>query len=246
MVIDSRQVQPGDLFIGLPGEQVDGGRFAAGALAAGAWGVLVTPEWVEEALAEPGGAVIATRDPGSRRWARWRAAWRRDLAAHVIAITGSVGKTSTKDLMRGADRAAPGASPPTRRTGTRRSGCRWRCWRAPLGTEVMVLEMGMRGFGQIAELAAICEPDVGVITNIGPVHLEQMGSLEGVAQAKAELLEGLYDGATAVVPSDEPLLEPWLRESLDVVTFGPGRRRRLRGLVAARRLGARRACPPPT
>jgi UDP-N-acetylmuramoyl-tripeptide--D-alanyl-D-alanine ligase len=63
---------------------------------------------------------------------------------------------------------------------------------------------------------------VGVITNIGPVHLEQVGSLEGVAKAKAELLEGLYDGATAVVPSDEPLLEPWLRESLKVVTFGPG------------------------
>ncbi len=82
--------------------------------------------------------------------------------------------------------------------------------------------MGMRGFGQIAELAAIAEPDVGVITNIGPVHLEQMGSLEGVAQAKAELLAGLYDGATAVVPSDEPLLEPWLREALTVVTFGPG------------------------
>ena len=61
-----------------------------------------------------------------------------------------------------------------------------------------------------------------MITNIGPVHLEQMGSLEGVAKAKAELLEGLYDGATAVVPSDEPLLEPWLRESLNVVTFGPG------------------------
>ena len=106
----------------------------------------------------------------------------------------------------------------------------------------MVLEMGMRGFGQIAELAAIAEPDVGVITNIGPVHLEQMGSLEGVAQAKAELLVGLYDGATAVVPSDEPLLEPWLREALKVVTLRPGRRRRLRGQLAARRLGARRAC----
>ena len=61
---------------------------------------------------------------------------------------------------------------------------------------------------------------------IGPVHLEQMGSLEGVAQAKAELIVGLYDGATAVVPSDEPLLEPWLREALEVVTLRAGRRRR--------------------
>ena len=87
----------------------------------------------------------------------------------------------------------------------------------------------MRGFGQIAELTAICEPDVGVITNVGPVHLEQMGSLEGVARAKAELLVGMRDGAVAVVPSDEPLLEPYLRDELEVVTFGPGRRRPLRG-----------------
>ena len=73
----------------------------------------------------------------------------------------------------------------------------------------------MRGFGQIAELTAICEPDVGVITNIGPVHLEQLGSLEGVARAKAELLVGMRDGAVAVVPSDEPLLEPYLRDALE-------------------------------
>jgi UDP-N-acetylmuramoyl-tripeptide--D-alanyl-D-alanine ligase len=84
-----------------------------------------------------------------------------------------------------------------------------------------VLELAMRGFGQIAELTAICEPDVGVVTNIGPVHLEQMGSLEGVAKAKAELLVGMRDGAVAVVPAGEPLLEPYLREALEVVTFGP-------------------------
>ena len=82
---------------------------------------------------------------------------------------------------------------------------------APEGTEVLVLEAAMRGFGQIAELAAICEPDVGVITNIGPVHLEQVGSLEGVARAKAELIAGLAEGGVAVVPAGEALLEPYLR-----------------------------------
>ena len=80
---------------------------------------------------------------------------------------------------------------------------------APEGTEVLVLEAAMRGFGQIADLAAICEPDVGVITNIGPVHLEQVGSLEGVARAKAELLGGRR--RRRVVPAGEPLLEPYLR-----------------------------------
>ncbi len=93
---------------------------------------------------------------------------------------------------------------------------------APAGTEVLVLEAGMRGFGEIATLAAICEPDVGVITTIAAVHLEQVGSLEGVARAKAELLVGMRDGATAVIPAGEPLLEPWLRPELETVTFGPG------------------------
>ena len=118
----------------------------------------------------------------------------------MIAVTGSVGKTSTKDLITRADRAAPRASRRTRANFNTEIGLPLAILGAPLGTQVMVLEMGMRGFGQIAELAAIAEPDVGVITNIGPVHLEQMGSLEGVAQAKAELLVGLHDGATAVVP----------------------------------------------
>jgi UDP-N-acetylmuramoyl-tripeptide--D-alanyl-D-alanine ligase len=83
---------------------------------------------------------------------------------------------------------------------------------------VLVLEAAMRGFGEIATLRAICEPDVAVITNIGPVHLEQVGSLEGVARAKAELLPGV---ATAIVPVDEPLLEPYLG-GLNVTRFGDG------------------------
>jgi UDP-N-acetylmuramyl pentapeptide synthase len=82
--------------------------------------------------------------------------------------------------------------------------------------------MAMRGPGQIAELAAIAEPDVGVIVNIGPVHLELLGSLEAIAAAKAELLVGLRPGATAVLPADEPLLDAHLRDDLRIVTFGPG------------------------
>jgi UDP-N-acetylmuramoyl-tripeptide--D-alanyl-D-alanine ligase len=86
------------------------------------------------------------------------------------------------------------------------------------GTEVLVLEAAMRGFGQIATLARICEPNVAVITNIGPVHLEQVGSLEGVARAKAELLPGVD---TAVVPAGETLLQPYL-DGLNVTRFGDG------------------------
>jgi UDP-N-acetylmuramoyl-tripeptide--D-alanyl-D-alanine ligase len=221
VVIDSRAVEPGDLFFALPGERVDGGRFAAGALRAGAWGVVAAPEWAREtAAATEDGAVLAAEHPVASLGALARA-WRRDLATHVIAVTGSVGKTSTKDLT--AALIAPHRTvAASRENFNTEIGLPLELLAAPPGTEVLVLELAMRGFGQIAELTAICEPDVGVITNIGPVHLEQMGSLEGVARAKAELLVGMRDGATAVVPSDEPLLEPYLRDELTVVTFGPG------------------------
>ena len=93
---------------------------------------------------------------------------------------------------------------------------------ASRGTEALVLEMAMRGEGQIAELAAIAEPDVGVIVNVGPVHLELLGTVERVAAAKAELIRDLKPGAACVVPVSEPLLERHLRDDLDTWTFGPG------------------------
>ena len=93
---------------------------------------------------------------------------------------------------------------------------------APPGTEVLVLEMAMRGEGQIAELVAIAEPDVGVIVNVGPVHLELLGTVERVAAAKAELIRDLAPGAACVVPAAEPLLDAHLRDDLDTITFGPG------------------------
>jgi UDP-N-acetylmuramoyl-tripeptide--D-alanyl-D-alanine ligase len=217
-VIDSREAGPGDLFVGLVGEHADGGSFADGALAAGAWGVLVAPEWAD-GLDWPG-AVLAAEDPLAALGALGRA-WRRALGAQAIVVTGSVGKTSTKDLIRAliAPQRAVVASRANLNTDI---GMPLEILAAPEGTEVLVLEAAMRGFGQIADLARISEPDVGVITNIGPVHLEQVGTLEGVARAKAELLEGMRDGTTAVVPAGEPLLEPYLRNGLRVVTFGPG------------------------
>jgi UDP-N-acetylmuramoyl-tripeptide--D-alanyl-D-alanine ligase len=93
---------------------------------------------------------------------------------------------------------------------------------APTGTEVLVLEMGMRGAGQIAELAAIAEPDVAVVVNVGTAHLELLGSVERIAAAKAELIAALAPGGTAVVPAGEPLLAPHLRDDVTTVTFGPG------------------------
>src|SRR5260370_461234 len=93
---------------------------------------------------------------------------------------------------------------------------------AAADTQALVLEMAMRGAGQIAELTAIAEPDVGVIVNVGPAHLELLGSLEAIAAAKAELIAGLAAGATAVLPACEPLLDAHLRSDLRTITFGEG------------------------
>ncbi|HEX7298161.1 MAG TPA: UDP-N-acetylmuramoyl-tripeptide--D-alanyl-D-alanine ligase [Solirubrobacteraceae bacterium] len=253
-VIDSRAAGSGDLFVGLVGEHVDGGRFAPQALAGGAWGVLVAPEHAEAARCAMPGALIAVDDPLTALQ-RLATQWRRALDCPVVGITGSVGKTSTKDIL-------AGMLAPARRTVANREnlntqiGLPLTVLEAPEGTEALVLEMGMRGPGQIAELAAIAEPDVGVITAVAPVHLELMGSIEAIAAAKAELVAGLRSGGTAIVPAGEPLLDAHRRDDVTTVTFGPGgdvedlpegltvpfssahmRRNALAALAAARALG---------
>jgi UDP-N-acetylmuramoyl-tripeptide--D-alanyl-D-alanine ligase len=224
--IDSRTAGPGSLFVGLPGSSVDGGSFAGAALAAGAWGVLIRPEHAEAARngarARNGtpGVVLAAEDP-LRALQALATAWRRQLNAAVIGVTGSTGKTSTKDLLNAI-------LVPHRRTVASRAnfnteiGLPLEILAAPAGTEVLVLEMAMRGVGQIAELARIAEPDVGVIVSVGPVHLELLGTVEAVAAAKAELMAELPPAATAVIPAGERLLEPHLRDDLEIVTFGEG------------------------
>jgi UDP-N-acetylmuramoyl-tripeptide--D-alanyl-D-alanine ligase len=253
-VIDSRAAGPGDLFVGLVGEHVDGGRFAAQALAGGAWGVLVAPEHADAARCAMPGAVIAADDPLAALQ-RLATAWRRALGCPVVGITGSVGKTSTKDILAAmlAQRLRTVANRENLNT---EIGLPMTVLEAPAGTEALVLEMGMRGPGQIAELTAIAEPDVGLITAVAPVHLELMGSIEAIAAAKAELVAGLRPGGTAIVPAGEPLLEAHRRDDVGTVTFGPGgdvealpdglelpfdsahmRRNALAALAAARALG---------
>jgi UDP-N-acetylmuramoyl-tripeptide--D-alanyl-D-alanine ligase len=228
-VIDSRAVASGDLFVGLPGERVHGAAHAAEALRAGAWGVLVPPEHADAARAARGtdaqggssGAVLAHADPLAALQALARA-WRRELGASgakVVGITGSTGKTSTKDILAAiaATQRRTVASPQNHNT---EIGLPLALLSAPADTQVLVLEMAMRGAGQIAELTAIAEPDVGVIVNVGPVHLELLGSLEAIAAAKAELIVGLAPGSTVVVPVEDPLLAPHLRADLKTISFG--------------------------
>jgi UDP-N-acetylmuramoyl-tripeptide--D-alanyl-D-alanine ligase len=188
MQVDSRRIEEGDLFVAVGG----GEDFIEHALARGASAALV-PSDEFAALAAIAGAV---RDRSQAR---------------VVGITGSTGKTSTKDILFAL-------CAPHRRTIANEGnynteiGVPLTICRIEEDTELCISELGMRGPGQIAWLASFVRPDIGVITNIGPAHLEFLGSIENIARAKAELIEALPPGGIAVV-ADEPLLEPYLTRS---------------------------------
>jgi UDP-N-acetylmuramoyl-tripeptide--D-alanyl-D-alanine ligase len=215
-VIDSREAGPGDLFVGLPGESANGGEFARAALEAGAWGALVDRE---HGAGLSGGWVMAAPDPLAAL-ATLAAGWRRAIGAKVVGVTGSVGKTSVKDICAAL---LPGNVHASRENFNTEIGLPLTILEAPGEADFLVLEMAMRGPGQIAELAAIAEPDVGVITNVGPVHIELLGSIEAIAAVKAEILADLPPGGAAVAPVDAGALEPHL-EGLEsrLIRFGDG------------------------
>ena len=195
--VDSRRVEEGDLFYAVGG----GEDFTRHAFARGAAATLI-PEDAFSGLAAIGSAV------------------RGRSSARVVGITGSTGKTSTKDIL--AAMCRPYAKTVAAEGGHNNEiGLPLTLTRIDEETQVVVCEMGMRGLGQIAELCAIARPDTGVITSIGPVHLELLGTVEKVAEAKAEVVAGLPEGGTAIVP-EEPLLGPFLRrDDIQIRRFGP-------------------------
>jgi len=228
-VISSSEAGPGDLFFGLRGEKVDGGKFAGAAIDAGAWGVVVGSSFKTLFSPHSGNKGVLTRE-GADVWVyvvedplaamhSLARAWRRALGARVVGVTGSVGKTSVKDIARALLPGRVHASPENWNT---EIGLPLTLLEAPDDTEVFVLEMAMRGKGQIAELVAIAEPEVAVITNVGPVHVELLGSIEAIAAAKAEILDDLPPGGTAVAPVHAGELEPHLRPIPRQLRFGSG------------------------
>jgi UDP-N-acetylmuramoyl-tripeptide--D-alanyl-D-alanine ligase len=224
-VVDSRAVEPGDLFFGIRGERSEGGSFASEAIEAGAWGVVVRPEHADRASAAAGQAhahVLTVEDPLAALAGlagRWLESLRLS-GCRVIGITGSTGKTSTKDILLSMLRpVAAGRVHASRENYNTEIGLPLSVLEVEPGTELIVLEMAMRGIGQIRELARIARPDVGLITNVGPVHLELVGTIERVAEAKAELIAELPARASCVVPVAEEALRPHLRSDVKVITF---------------------------
>jgi UDP-N-acetylmuramoyl-tripeptide--D-alanyl-D-alanine ligase len=227
--IDSGATGPGDLFFGLRGANRDGGEFAPAAIEAGAWGVVVARDLRlslhphsggkdNRAAEAPGAWIFAVSDPLASMQALARA-YRRALGARVVGVTGSVGKTSVKDIAR---TLLPGRVHANRENLNTEIGLPLTVLEAPDDTELLVLEMAMRGPGQIAELGVIAEPEVAVITNVGPVHVELLGSVEAIAAAKAEILAALPADGVAIAPVEAGELEPHLERAPRLLRFGPG------------------------
>ena len=187
--VDSRRIVGGDLFVAVG----DGAGFLDDAIRRGATATLV-PDDAFRALAHIGRRV------------------RERSSARIVGITGSMGKTSTKDIL--AALCAPSVrSIAAEASYNNEIGVPLTLCRLEQDTEVCILELAMRGFGQIAALAEVARPQVGVITNVGPVHLELVDSMAGVVRAKGELVDALPAGGTAVVPHDFPVT----RKDIEVV-----------------------------
>lgn len=211
--IDSREAGPGEVFFAFRGERVDGSEFIADALARGA---------IAGVTEEAGpGARLVVADVLSALGALASAARARlDPRTTVVGITGSAGKTSTKDLVAavleldGRTIAPPGSY-------NNEIGMPLTLLRADAETRHVVLEMGARGRGHIAELCAVARPDVGVVLNVGTAHLGEFGSREAIAMAKQELVESLAPEGTAILNAADPLVVNMARATrARVVTFG--------------------------
>jgi len=212
--IDTRTLVPGDLFIALHGEGRDGHDFVADALASGAAGALIHRP-------VPGAARVLLVDDTLAGLGRMGGFARSRFAGHVTAVTGSVGKTTTKEMLR-AILSRAGATHAAVASYNNHWGLPLTLARMPQDASFAVLEIGMNHPGEIAPLARLARPHVAVITAIEKAHIGHMGGIEAIAAEKAAILTGLEDGGVAVLPADSPQL-PRLHAAAAghrVVTFG--------------------------
>ncbi|MCJ0875247.1 UDP-N-acetylmuramoyl-tripeptide--D-alanyl-D-alanine ligase [Streptomyces sp. AP-93] len=213
-VVDSRAAEPGGLFAALPGEHADGHAFAADAVKAGAVAVLAT---------RPVGVpALVVEDVLDALAALARTVLAEVPQAMVIGVTGSAGKTSTKDLIA---QVLPELGPTiaTVKSFNGEIGMPLAVTHLDRGVRYVVLEMGARGVGHIAHLTRIAPPTVGLVLNVGTAHVGEFGGREQIAQAKGELVEALPAKGLAILNADDPLVAPMAsRTRAQVLTFGTG------------------------
>ena len=218
VTFDSREVGPGELFVAMPGTVHDGHLFVESAFEAGAAGAIVSRP-VE-------GPHVLVDDTFAALQALGRAS-RERTGATIVGVTGSVGKTSTKEALYAAlDRNRPGKVHRSVKSYNNHTGVPLSLARMPRDAEFAVLEMGMNNKGEIAALTRQVRPHVAMITSIAPAHIENLGSMEAIADAKAEIFDGLEPGGTGIVPNDTPhrdrLVKAARRRAERIITFGGG------------------------
>jgi UDP-N-acetylmuramoyl-tripeptide--D-alanyl-D-alanine ligase len=218
VTFDSREVGPGDLFVAMPGTIHDGHEFVPQAIAAGAAGLIVS-----KPVDHPH---VLVEDTARALQALGTAARQRS-AATIVGVTGSVGKTSTKEALFAAlDRWRPGKVHRSVKSYNNHTGVPLSLARMPRDAEFAVLEMGMSARGEIAALTRLVRPHVALVTAIAAAHIEKLGSEEAIADAKAEIFEGLEPDGIAIIPNDTPyrdrLVRAARRHADRIVTFGSG------------------------
>ena len=217
---DSRDLRPGDLFVGIRGEHFDGQAFADQALAAGASAVMLE---VGSKVLTPGGRILEVDDT-RRSLGRLAAFWRTRFAMPLIAVTGSNGKTTVKEMLASILRQVAAESGVLATTGNLNNdiGMPLTLLRLDAGHRYAVIEMGMNHPGEISYLSSMAKPTVALINNAGTAHIGELGSVDAIARAKGEIFEGLDTLGTAILNSDDAFVDYWrgLVRGRRVVDFG--------------------------
>ena len=216
VTFDSREVGPGDLFVAMPGTVHDGHKFVAQAFASGAAGAVVS-----QAVDRPH---VLVEDVAAALTAMAIAA-RERMQGVVLGVTGSVGKTSTKEALAAAlERSRRGSVHKSVKSYNNHTGVPLSLARMPREAAFAVLEMGMNNAGEIAALTRLVRPHVAIVTSIAPAHIENLGSIEAIADAKGEIFQGLEPAGTAIIPEDSRQRDRLVRaargQAERVVTFG--------------------------
>ncbi|ORU01353.1 UDP-N-acetylmuramoylalanyl-D-glutamyl-2,6- diaminopimelate--D-alanyl-D-alanine ligase [Anaerovibrio sp. JC8] len=221
IITDTRKIQPGCLFVALKGERFNGETFAEEALKLGANGVLVSNEY-QLPKAELGGTVIQAASDTQTAYQQLAHFWRMKFDIPVVCITGSNGKTTTKDLTA----SVLSAKFPVLKTQANYNnevGLPMTLLNMNESHKAAVVEIGMRGLGQIKALAPIAAPTIGIVTNVGETHMELLGSMENIAKAKAELVEAIPTGGTVILNNDNKYtaaMKDKCNSGVRVITFG--------------------------